>query len=175
MGRGVAPQRLPRIVGASRAKELIFTGRRVGGEEAQKLMLADHVVPDDQVRREEGGGRAGVEGHEFVGVFRMAFLRACGVLAVLGMLAPGGCLTLTAQVPPQARGPQVPWGTDPSCPVLCSFACCLSPSHTAGVQPRTAACGADCAQRAFVPAAGKGESPWYFIVFTGQYTVWIAH
>ncbi|KAG2435095.1 hypothetical protein HXX76_007182 [Chlamydomonas incerta] len=42
-------QRLPRIVGASRAKELIFTGRRVGGEEAQKLMLADHVVPDDQV------------------------------------------------------------------------------------------------------------------------------
>ncbi|KAG2428602.1 hypothetical protein HYH02_014304 [Chlamydomonas schloesseri] len=42
-------QRLPRIVGASRAKELIFTGRRVGGEEALKLALADHVVSDDQV------------------------------------------------------------------------------------------------------------------------------
>ncbi|KAG2501003.1 hypothetical protein HYH03_000824 [Edaphochlamys debaryana] len=41
-------QRLPRIVGASRAKELIFTGRRVGGSEAQALNLADHVVPDDQ-------------------------------------------------------------------------------------------------------------------------------
>ncbi|GLI64111.1 hypothetical protein VaNZ11_007286 [Volvox africanus] len=42
-------QRLPRIVGASRAKELIFTGRRVAGPEALDLQLADHVVPDDQV------------------------------------------------------------------------------------------------------------------------------
>ncbi|GLC57629.1 hypothetical protein PLESTB_001247800 [Pleodorina starrii] len=42
-------QRLPRIVGASRAKELIFTGRRVSGAEALALQLADHVVPDDQV------------------------------------------------------------------------------------------------------------------------------
>ncbi|GIL45580.1 hypothetical protein Vafri_2784 [Volvox africanus] len=42
-------QRLPRIVGASRAKELIFTGRRVAGSEALDLQLADHVVPDDQV------------------------------------------------------------------------------------------------------------------------------
>ncbi|GFR40227.1 hypothetical protein Agub_g795 [Astrephomene gubernaculifera] len=42
-------QRLPRIVGASRAKELIFTGRRVGGSEAAQLQLADYVVPDEQV------------------------------------------------------------------------------------------------------------------------------
>lgn len=43
------PQRLPRLVGASKAKELFFTGRRVGGTEARELGLADHVVADDQV------------------------------------------------------------------------------------------------------------------------------
>ncbi|KXZ44325.1 hypothetical protein GPECTOR_69g418 [Gonium pectorale] len=46
---GRSSGRLPRIVGASRAKELIFTGRRVPGTEAGELKLADYVVPDDQV------------------------------------------------------------------------------------------------------------------------------
>ncbi len=42
-------QRLPRLVGAARAKDIIFTGRFVGAAEALAMGLVDMVVPDDQV------------------------------------------------------------------------------------------------------------------------------
>lgn len=38
-------QRLPRVVGVGKAKELIFTGRRVGAEEALQIGLANRVCP----------------------------------------------------------------------------------------------------------------------------------
>jgi enoyl-CoA hydratase/carnithine racemase len=41
---GLAPYRLPRLVGRGRAAELILTGRRVDGREALAIGLADHVV-----------------------------------------------------------------------------------------------------------------------------------
>ena len=37
-------QRLPRLIGAARAKELIFTARRIGAEEAGRLGIVDRVV-----------------------------------------------------------------------------------------------------------------------------------
>lgn len=42
-------QRLPRLVGPARAKEMIFTGRFVGAEEALAIGLADKVVAPDEV------------------------------------------------------------------------------------------------------------------------------
>jgi len=42
-------QRLPRIVGVSKAKELIYTGRRIDAAEALRVGLIDHVYPKDQL------------------------------------------------------------------------------------------------------------------------------
>jgi enoyl-CoA hydratase/carnithine racemase len=42
-------QRLPRLVGLARARELIFSGRHVGAEEALAIGLADRVLPADEV------------------------------------------------------------------------------------------------------------------------------
>ena len=46
---GGGTQRLARLVGAARAKDMILTGRQVDAEEAKSIGLADKVVPADQV------------------------------------------------------------------------------------------------------------------------------
>jgi enoyl-CoA hydratase/carnithine racemase len=45
-------QRLTRLVGPAKAKDLVFTGRQVKAEEARAIGLADKVVADDQVYAE---------------------------------------------------------------------------------------------------------------------------
>jgi enoyl-CoA hydratase len=54
IGLGVIPgaggtQRLPRLVGLARARDLILTGRHVTAAGALEMRLVDEVVPDDRV------------------------------------------------------------------------------------------------------------------------------
>jgi len=46
---GVAIHLLPRIVGLTRAKELVLTARRFGAEEARELGIVSRVLPQDEL------------------------------------------------------------------------------------------------------------------------------
>ena len=50
-------QRMPRLIGPARAKDLIYSGRMVGAEEARELGLVDEVADDPLKKAREIAGR----------------------------------------------------------------------------------------------------------------------
>jgi enoyl-CoA hydratase/carnithine racemase len=49
IGAGGSPYRLPIIVGLRKAKEIIFTGKRLSGKEAEQIGLVNWAVPADEL------------------------------------------------------------------------------------------------------------------------------
>ncbi len=47
-----APTRFPRIIGVGKAKELLFTGRRINATEAERIGLLEKVVPAESILEE---------------------------------------------------------------------------------------------------------------------------
>ena len=43
------PQRLPRVVGAGVAKEMLYTGKKISAQEAKEVGLVNRVVPEDKL------------------------------------------------------------------------------------------------------------------------------
>ena len=74
--------RLPERVGRSRAKELMFTSRRIPGTEAAAIGLVDRAVPDDRLEAEVAALAAGIVANSW-GTNRIdkALLAAHGVEA----------------------------------------------------------------------------------------------
>lgn len=52
LGLAYSSQALVRLVGPARAKEMAFTARRVGAEEAERIGLCNHVVISEQLMEE---------------------------------------------------------------------------------------------------------------------------
>ncbi|MEW6335337.1 MAG: enoyl-CoA hydratase-related protein [Thermodesulfobacteriota bacterium] len=81
-------QRLPRVVGIAKAKELIYTARRIDAKTALSIGLVNQVVEPDRLMPEalEMAGEIAKNGP--IGVAQAKFAINCGMEASLGVALP---------------------------------------------------------------------------------------
>jgi enoyl-CoA hydratase/carnithine racemase len=108
LGVSVGPARLTPLVGVARAKELIFTGRTVGAEEAARIGLVHDTVPAEEAEAAALRLAAHVAAHspEGVAILKAAFRELDGAQ---GRVAHENELLEVFQ----RRGPGLPQGPRP--------------------------------------------------------------
>jgi len=84
-------QRLPRIVGIGKAKELILTGRRIGAPEAQSINLINEVAADPLSRAREVAAEIGECGPLAVRQAKRAINAGSGVDLTTGLAIEAEC------------------------------------------------------------------------------------
>jgi enoyl-CoA hydratase/carnithine racemase len=64
-------QRLSRLIGKAKAKELMFTGDRLSAEEAKQIVLVNHVVPKGKALEVAREIAVKIAGHSFPALSRI--------------------------------------------------------------------------------------------------------
>ncbi len=85
---GGGTQRLPRIVGVAKAKELIFTARRIDAKTALEIGLVNQVVEPDQLMPSALGLAREIAKNGPIGVAQAKFAINNGIEASLGVALP---------------------------------------------------------------------------------------
>jgi len=85
---GGGTQRLPRLIGTGKAKEMIFTGSRVSAEEALRIGLVEQVVPEGEALMEAKKMAQAIldNGHTAVKCAKMAINEGLDSTLTEGML-----------------------------------------------------------------------------------------
>ncbi len=96
-------QRLPRIVGIARAKELIFTARRIDAKTALEIGLVNHVMEPLELMPAVLGLAREIAKNGPIGVAQAKFAINCGMEASLGVALPLESKAYEATIPTKDR------------------------------------------------------------------------
>ena len=99
-------QRLPRIVGVAKAKELIFTGKRISAEEAKEIGLVNEVVPTGESMKAglEWAGQIAANGPIAVKAAKKAITRGLDTHLAHGIEIENECYQLTIPTEDRLEG-----------------------------------------------------------------------
>ena len=96
-------QRLPRIVGIAKAKELIFTARRITAEEALRIGLINSMTEPEDLLHVSLSMAEEIAKNGPVGVAQAKFAINCGMEASLGVALPLESKAYEVTIPTEDR------------------------------------------------------------------------
>ena len=97
-------QRLPRIIGVAKAKELIFTAKRIDAKEAREIGLVNRVVEADQLMNAAREMALEIAKNGPIAVAQAKFAINYGSEASLGVALPLESKAYEATIPTKDRG-----------------------------------------------------------------------